>query len=100
GSCRDHRVSRTRRCQASLVELRRQVHVASDEPRKDEFLAKIEKLTARSGAALAGQTTRTPCSASCKGGSSQSGTTSSNPASSSSQSVSAVNPEAIGEKPR
>jgi hypothetical protein len=31
---------------------------------------------------------------------SQSGTTSSNPASSSSQSVSAVNPEAIGEKPR
>src|SRR6202040_1740119 len=31
----------------SLVELRRQVHVAIDEPRKDEFLAKIDKLTAR-----------------------------------------------------
>ena len=36
-----------------------------------------------SGAALAGQTTRTSRSASCKGGSSQSGTTSSYPASSS-----------------
>ena len=31
----------------SLVELRRQVHVAIDKPRKDEFLAKIDKLTAR-----------------------------------------------------
>src|SRR4029077_9249571 len=31
----------------SLVELRRQVHVAIDEPRKDEFFAKIDKLTAR-----------------------------------------------------
>ena len=31
----------------SLVELRRQVHVAIDEARKDEFLAKIDKLTAR-----------------------------------------------------
>src|SRR6202048_4712325 len=31
----------------SLVELRRQVHVAIDEPRKDEFLAKIDKLTVR-----------------------------------------------------
>ena len=31
----------------SLVELHRQVHVAIDEPRKDEFLAKIDKLTAR-----------------------------------------------------
>jgi hypothetical protein len=30
-----------------LVELRRQVHVAIDEARKDEFLAKIDKLTAR-----------------------------------------------------
>ena len=28
------------------VELRRQVHVAIDEPRKDEFIAKIDKLTA------------------------------------------------------
>ena len=31
----------------SLVELRRQVHMAIDEPRKDEFLVKIDKLTAR-----------------------------------------------------
>src|SRR3984893_8144606 len=31
----------------SLVELRRQAHVAIDEPRKDGFLAKIDKLTAR-----------------------------------------------------
>jgi len=45
--CRDHRVCRTRRWRESLVELRRQVHVATDEPRKDEFLAKIDKLTAR-----------------------------------------------------
>ena len=30
----------------SSVELRRQVHVAVDEARKDEFLAKIDKLTA------------------------------------------------------
>jgi hypothetical protein len=29
------------------VELRRQVHVAIDKARKDEFLAKINKLTAR-----------------------------------------------------
>ena len=39
--CRDHRVCRARRWRESLVELRRQVHVATDEPRKDEFLAKI-----------------------------------------------------------
>src|SRR5438874_10866004 len=39
--CRDHRVCRTRCWRESLVELRRQVHVATDEPRKDEFLAKI-----------------------------------------------------------
>jgi hypothetical protein len=48
--CRDlggHRVCRTRRWRESSVELRRQVHVATDEPRKDEFLAKIDKLTAR-----------------------------------------------------
>src|SRR5258708_24795536 len=45
--CRDHRVCRPRRWRESLVELRRQVHVATDEPRKDEFLAKIDKLTAR-----------------------------------------------------
>jgi hypothetical protein len=31
----------------SSVELRRQVHVAIDEARKDAFLAKIDKLTAR-----------------------------------------------------
>src|SRR5271163_2433798 len=31
------------------VELRRQVHVAIDEARKDEFLAKIDKLSAQSG---------------------------------------------------
>ena len=31
----------------SLVELRRQVHVAIDKARQDEFLAKIDKLTAR-----------------------------------------------------
>ena len=31
----------------SSVELRRQVHVAIDEARKDEFLAKIDELTAR-----------------------------------------------------
>jgi hypothetical protein len=31
----------------SSVELRRQVHVAIDKARKDEFLAKIDKLTAR-----------------------------------------------------
>jgi hypothetical protein len=31
----------------SSVELRRQVHVAIDQARKDEFLAKIDKLTAR-----------------------------------------------------
>src|ERR1700731_1018318 len=30
-----------------LLELRRQVHVAIDEARKDEFLARIDKLTAR-----------------------------------------------------
>jgi hypothetical protein len=39
--CRDHRVCRTRRWRESFVELRRQVHMATDEPRKDEFLAKI-----------------------------------------------------------
>ena len=33
----------------SSVELHRQVHVAIDEARKDEFLAKIDKLTARRG---------------------------------------------------
>jgi hypothetical protein len=33
----------------SSVELRRQVHMAIDEARKDEFLAKIDKLTARRG---------------------------------------------------
>ena len=32
--CRDHRVCRTRRWRESLVELRRQVHVATDEPPK------------------------------------------------------------------
>ena len=31
----------------SSVELRRQMHVTIDEARKDEFLAKIDKLTAR-----------------------------------------------------